>query len=93
MSSIDRNTGDDSDKVNHVNSIDVWMIADMRRFLGGQFITIWLEVDKLTNSNKGVEFDEVDKTVFDVKWGNLFLKQILRKLILTIIINLSDKIE
>ena len=30
MSSIDGNAGDDSDKVNHINSVDVGVIADMR---------------------------------------------------------------
>jgi hypothetical protein len=45
VSAIDADAGDDSNEIDHVPSINIRMIADVRRFFCGQFIVLVLEID------------------------------------------------
>jgi hypothetical protein len=42
MGAVDSDTGNDPDEVNHINSIDIWVVADVWRFLCGQFKVLTL---------------------------------------------------
>ena len=56
---VDGDTGDNPHKVNHVDSIDGGMIADVRWLFCGQFVSLGLKIDQLVDSDEGVEFYEV----------------------------------
>lgn len=42
MGAIDTDVGDDAHKVNHVDGVDVGVIADVRGLFGGEFVALCL---------------------------------------------------
>ena len=47
LSTIDADTGDDPDEIDHVDGIDAWMVADMWGLFGREFVPVILKVHQL----------------------------------------------
>ena len=60
MGPVDGDAGDDSEEVDHVDGVDVRVIANVRGFLCGQFVPFPLQINQFIHCNEGIQFDEVD---------------------------------